>query len=91
MPELYLGTVALAPVIAGLVEAAKAAGLPSKFAPVLNAVLTVIAYYLVSVYLVDHPEGVQIAALALNCLVIFLSAAGLYTTVNFAVTKARPQ
>jgi hypothetical protein len=84
MPELTIGAIALAPVIAALVEGAKHIGLPSQFAPLLNAILSVVAYLVVSVYLIAHPEAVQITTVIVNALVIFLGAAGVYTTAKFA-------
>lgn len=84
MPELTIGAIALAPVIAAIVEGAKRIGLPSRFAPLLNAILSVIAYLVVSIYVVSHPESVQLATIIVNSLVIFLGAAGVYTTAKFA-------
>ena len=40
IPNLQIGTVLLVPIIVAIIEAFKAAGLPSKWAPWANAVLT---------------------------------------------------
>ncbi len=85
--EISIGSVALAPVIAALVEGAKALGLPSRFAPFLNAILSVVAYLVVSVYLVQHPDALAAATVMVNALVIFLTAAGFYTTTRFVVAS----
>lgn len=89
MPELTIGAVALAPVIAAIVEGIKRLGMPSKWAPILNAALSVIAYLVITVYLVNQPDAMQAATVAINTLVLFLSAAGLYTTVKFAATVGK--
>jgi len=87
MPELTIGAIAVAPVIAALVEAAKAAGLPSRWAPLMNAVLSVAAYLMVTQVLASKPEAVQAAAIALNVVIIFLTTAGFYTTAKYAATS----
>jgi len=79
--ELSIAGVALAPVIVALVQGAKALGLPSKYAPLLNAALSV-AVFAAVVYLSQNPQYETVASYVVNALVIFLSGAGLYTTVQ---------
>jgi len=87
--ELTIGAVALAPVIVALIQIAKMFGLPARYAPLANAILSVIAYLVVTVYLASRPEAMQAATVAINALVIFLTAAGVYTTTVFTVDRIR--
>ena len=84
--ELVIGGIALAPIIVALIELAKRLGLPSGYAPYLNAVLSVIAYVAVY-YLGLYPGYTDWVVIGLNILLIFLSGAGLYTTVKHFVKK----
>jgi hypothetical protein len=86
--ELLLGTVALAPIIAALVQMVKALGVPAKFAPWFNAALSVAAYALI-VAVQRDPALAEPANVLLNALVIFLSAAGFYETTKFAIKAVR--
>ncbi len=77
MAEIYIGSVALAPLIVALVEVAKRLGFPSRYAPWLNATLSVIAYGGMLV-VQANPQLEQPVTVALNLLVTFLTAAGIY-------------
>ena len=82
MKELIIAGIALAPIIAALVELAKKVGLPSNYAPILNAVLSALAY--VGLTVLDiYPGYTDIVVVVLQVLMIFLSAAGVYTTAKF--------
>jgi uncharacterized membrane protein YccF (DUF307 family) len=81
--ELMLGTVALAPVIAALVQAVKALGVPSKFAPWFNGAFSILAYGVIIMVKRD-PAMAEPVTILLNALVIMLSAAGFYETVQWA-------
>ena len=81
MTELIIGGIALAPVIVALVELAKKLGLPSEYAPLANGALSVVALVVI-VLLADNPEWQTLATVVVNALVLFLSGAGLYTTVK---------
>ncbi len=75
--EIYIGSIALAPLIVALVQVAKGFGFPSEYAPWLNATLTVIAYAVMLV-VQANPQLEQPVTIALNVLVTFLTAAGIY-------------
>jgi hypothetical protein len=65
---------ALVPIIVGIVEALKTAGLPSKYAPVVSLMLGVLAT--VSVF------GNSIVWEVMNGLLVGLSASGLYSGIK---------
>ena len=90
MPELgdlTIGVIPLALVIVALVEVAKRAGLPSQYAPWLNAVLAVAGYALV-LLVQSRPDLLPTVETGLTALVIFLSAAGIYDRTGSAVNRA---
>ena len=69
--------IALVPIIVALVGAAKAAGLPHKYAPLLNAILSVIGYFVVQA--VDfRPDWGPYVKFVLEAAMVFLSAAGFF-------------
>ena len=84
IPDLTIGTVALIPIIVGVIEAFKRAGLPTSWAPWINAVLTVIGYIVV-LSLEKYPEYEPIAVMGLTMLGIFLAAGGFYEVVSRTV------
>jgi hypothetical protein len=95
--ELQIGAIALAPIIVGLVEVAKALGLDVKYAPWLTGGLALLAYAAV-VAVQQRPELLQPMVYALNALIIFLVSTGFYNraqaalrrkTINFVDTKPR--
>lgn len=86
MPTLEIGGILLAPIIAALVEVVKRRGLPSHYAPWLNLALSALAGALV-LAVQGKPELLSPVVLALQVLVLFLSAAGVYTTAKWAVGK----
>lgn len=77
MTEITIGSIAVAPLIVALIECAKAVGFPARYAPWLNAVLTTIAYG-VMLWLQVNPQFEQPITVALNLLLTFLVAAGIY-------------
>ncbi|MGQ9503101.1 MAG: hypothetical protein ACUVSF_14010 [Anaerolineae bacterium] len=77
MPDIYIGSIAVAPLIVALIQVAKGLGLPTQYAPWLNATLTVLAYA-VMLIVQAHPQLEQPVTIALNLLVTFLTAAGIY-------------
>jgi hypothetical protein len=81
VPDLQLGTIALAPVIVALVGIAKALGMPVKYAPWLNGALALVGYGLIiAVQLV--PAALDPTTYLLNAVIIFLTAAGFYDRVQ---------
>lgn len=82
--ELQIGAVALAPIIVGLVEVAKALGLDVKYAPWLTGVLSLVAYGGV-VAVQQKPDLLQPMIYALNGLIIFLVATGFYNRAQAAL------
>ena len=88
IPNLQIGTVLLVPIIVAIIEAFKAAGLPSKWAPWANAVLTVIGYAAV-LALQKFPSYEPTAVMIVTMLVIFLSAGGFYQVASRTVVAVR--
>ena len=78
--ELVLAGVAMAPIIVALVELLKQAGLPSRYAPWANALMSLFTYGMI--VLVDKGTiDVTLIGYLINALVIFLTAAGVYNQV----------
>jgi hypothetical protein len=75
--DLTIGGVAIAPLIVGLVNLAKRAGLPASYAPYLNGVLAVAGYLLVQ-YIAAHPDLLQTAQIVAVSVLIFLTASGMH-------------
>lgn len=84
--ELVVGGIALLPIIVALVEGLKRIGLPTKYAPLANAVLSVLGYGIMVVLGLDIAQGLVVAGMplpefvghVLTALIVFLGAAGLY-------------
>ncbi len=85
--ELQIGAVALAPIIVGLVEVAKALGLDVRYAPWLTGGLALLAYGAV-VLVQQRPDLLQPMVYALNAIIIFLVSTGFY---NRAQALLRPK
>jgi hypothetical protein len=81
VPDLQLGTIALAPIIVALVGLAKSLGMPTKYAPWLNGLLSLVGYGLI-IAVQLAPAALDPVTYLLNALVIFLSAAGFYDRVQ---------
>jgi peptidoglycan/LPS O-acetylase OafA/YrhL len=77
VPDLQLGTIALAPIIVALVGLAKSLGMPTKYAPWLNGALALVGYGLIVVVQLV-PAALDPTTYLLNAVIIFLSAAGFY-------------
>ena len=90
IPNLEIGTIALIPIVVALVEAFKVAGLPSKHAPWVNAVLTVIGYICV-VLLERYPTWEPTAVIVLTMVMIFLSAGGFYEVASRTVATLKKE
>ena len=97
--ELQIGAIALAPIIVGLVEVAKALGLNVKYAPWLTGLLSLVAYGGV-VAVQQNPALLQPLIYALNAVIIFLVSTGFYNraqavlrrkTIEFVDVKPRAQ
>ncbi len=82
--ELQIGAVALAPIVVGLVEVAKALGLKVEYAPWLTGLLSLLAYAAV-VAVQQKPDLLQPMIYALNALIIFLVATGFYNRAQAAL------
>jgi hypothetical protein len=81
VPDLQLGTIALAPIIVALVGLAKTLGMPTKYAPWLNGLLSLVGYGLIiAVQLI--PAALDPTTYLLNALIIFLTAAGFYDRIQ---------
>ena len=82
--ELQIEGLLIAPIIVGLIEIAKLAGLDVKYAPWLNAALSVLGYA-VMMTVQSNPAWREPVVLLLNALVLFLSAAGVYDVAKRTV------
>jgi hypothetical protein len=87
VPDLQLGTIALAPIIVALVGIARALGMPTKYAPWLNGALALVGYGLIIVAQLA-PAALDPVTYLLNALIIFLSAAGFYDRVQKTLRAA---
>jgi len=85
--DLILEGVALAPIISAIIEVAKKLGLDVKYAPWLNAALSVLAFALI-VVINNNPTLAQPAVIAVNALVIFLTTAGFYDRAKAILAPA---
>ncbi len=85
--ELQIGAIALAPIIVGLVEVAKALGLDVKYAPWATGLLSLVAYGAV-VLVEQRPDLLQPLLYALNALIVFLVATGFYNRAQALRSKA---
>lgn len=81
MSEIFIGSIAAGPLVAALVQLAKGLGLEPKYCPYLNAALSCIAY-VAGLLLVSHPEYAGPTTIALNVIVTFLVAAGVYDVAS---------
>ncbi len=79
--NMAIGGIALVGVITGLIELAKRLGLDKKYAPYLNGILSLGAFLLVQ-YVETTPSALELAVVALQALVVFLAASGLYHEVS---------
>lgn len=84
--ELYLGSIALMPVVVGIIEALKRVGLPSKYAPLANLLLSTAAYVVVTIAAGD-PVFAKGAMTAVEILIILLGSWGFYEGQKFARGK----
>jgi hypothetical protein len=86
---LIIESIALAPIISGIIEVAKRLGLPVKYAPWMNAGLSVLGFILI-IYLKENPTLTQPVTIGLNALVIFLTTAGFYDRAKAILTNSSP-
>ena len=73
--EISTQFLVLVPVVLGVVEVIKRLGVSSRFAAILSLILGVVAVYLANSFVISGP-------LAIEGLVVGLSAAGLYSGVK---------
>ncbi len=74
--------IVLGPVIMALVQVLKHYGLPAAWAPFANVALSALAGVLVLV-VQQRPDLLPSATLGLQVLILFLAAAGYYTTAKW--------
>jgi len=86
MPELYIGTFALAPIIVALIQVAKHFGMPVKYAPWLNMGLAIVGFVIVAA-IAQYPEFQAPVVSGLIVLTTFLAAAGFYDRGQAIVAK----
>jgi hypothetical protein len=86
MTNLVVGGIVLVPIVVGLVQFLKYMGLPTKYAPLANAILVVLAVILVLVTQA-YPEIVEPVSIVLTGLVLFLANCGFYETVKYVAGK----
>ena len=77
MPELFVGTFALAPIIVALIQVAKHFGMPVKYAPWLNLGLAIVGFAIVAA-IAQYPQFQAPVVNGLIVLTTFLAAAGFY-------------
>jgi hypothetical protein len=84
IPEELAGVV-IAPVISAIIEALKAAGMPTRYADLANVVLSGIA--IAGAYALDlYPESTPWVTLGLQVVVTILMASGFY---GVAIKRAK--
>ncbi len=86
VPELQIESLLLVPIIVALIQAVRAAGMPAKYAPWLNAAFSVAGYALM-IFVTAQPEYLQGINIALNGLMVFLAAAGFYDRAEATLAK----
>ena len=87
--DLTLYGIAMAPVIAAVVELAKRVfGMPTKYAPLLAAALAVGVLWF-GQYQAQNPEVVQSAQFWLGALILFLSTSGFYSVAKFGGERVK--
>ena len=77
MNDVFLGSVAAAPIIVAIIQVAKGLGFPVKYAVWLNAILAMIAYAIMLIT-EQNPDWMRPTQIALNFLITFLVTAGAY-------------
>lgn len=77
LADLFIGSVAVAPLVIGLVALAKQLGYPNDKAPYLTGALGVLGYMVVQL-IGMYPMLQQGAEIVATAVVIFLSASGVY-------------
>lgn len=83
-----IGGVLLGPLVAALIEALKAAGMPVKYAPWANIVLSTAFWLLAQVY-GSMPEYDTWIVAGLQIVIVILTAAGFYQEVVKRATQGR--
>jgi hypothetical protein len=87
-PELHLDGLLLVPVIVAIIEALKALGVPTKYTPWINAVLSVV-FYILLIFVTAHPDYLTAATIGINGLMVFLAAAGFYDRAQATLAGRR--
>lgn len=85
--ELTILGIAAAPIIVALIQLLKLVGVPPEYAPWLNAGLSVVAYGVI-VLLQTGVLDATLTTYALNALVIFLAAAGVYDRAQATLRRS---
>ena len=75
--DIYIGTIAVNPIVVGIIQLLKKLGMPKTWAPWANAVLTIIGYA-VSLLLLQYPHWEPTLVKVLTVVIMFLSAGGFY-------------
>lgn len=83
MPELIIGGIPLAGLVVALVELGVRLGWPRQWAPYLNVLLTCLAALLV-LWTQGKPQALPWVVFVLQVAMMFLTAAGIKTTVKWA-------
>ncbi len=87
VPELQIQSLLLAPIIVAIIYALTTLGVPNKFAPWLNAVLS-LAFYVLMIFVTAQPEYLQAVNILLNGLMVFLAAAGFYDRAQATLSRS---
>lgn len=87
MDDLTYNGIVLAPIIVGLVTLLKHYGMPAKFAPLANGLLSIGALALVQT--AQGWAGVNVADFAINAIVLFVATAGVYDLGQFGLKQVK--
>ena len=75
--DIYIGTVAVIPIVVGIIQLLKKLGMPSTWAPWVNFVLTLVGYA-VSLLMLQYPHWEPTTTKVLTVVIMFLTAGGFY-------------
>lgn len=87
LATLQIGGVLLVPIIVAVIEACKKAGMPTTYAPWVNAGLSVVGF-LAMTFVNANPVWEQPVVMVLTMIMIFLSAAGFYDVAKRTIASS---
>ena len=88
MPELFYGSLAIGPVIVGMIALLKKIGLPTQYATAANVILSLV--FVALIYATNvWPEIQAPVTTLLNIVVVILTVAGVYDIQKVVTTALR--